>query len=157
MSFVDPTPIQAWSGPPASATPLRDLLGEPHPSVSPDYVVLPRSLVESMPLPWQHQMAALLAELHAAFARAPWPRYQITPTREAPLNGLDEAELAQVGVHADLDDEGDLVYRDARTGAPIPDADERIVQVRCSDPLTAFRVPTPPASPPTWPASQLPP
>lgn len=138
MSFVDPTPIQAWSGPPASATPLADLLGQPRPGVTGDYVVLPRPLAESMPLPWQQQMATLLSQLHAAFSEAPWPRYRIVATREAPLTGLDEAELAQVGVHADLDDDGDLVYRNASTGTPITDAAERTVQVQCTDPLDQY-------------------
>ena len=50
---------------PVSSTPLADQLGQGYPGVDAGYVVLPRSLAEGMSLPWQHQMAALLAQFHA--------------------------------------------------------------------------------------------
>src|SRR5690606_2121879 len=88
------TPIPRHSGPPASNTPLRDYLTGTRPGVDDGYVVLPRSLVESMPLPWQQHMVHLLAEFHQAYGHLTWPVYRVVPSRYERLVDLDEDQLA---------------------------------------------------------------
>ncbi|GGM64512.1 hypothetical protein GCM10012275_38890 [Longimycelium tulufanense] len=142
-------PIPRPSGPPASSTPLRDYLGGARHGVDPGYVVLPRSLAESMPLPWQQQMAHLLAEFHQAYGHLPWPVYRVVPSRYERLVDLDEEQLAEVGCLVEIDSGGDLVYRD-RSGQRIDDPESKQVLVSCLDPIP--RSPggghVPPASPP---------
>lgn len=134
----DPTPIQTRQQPPVSATPLRDYLtAQPLPGVTPDYVVVPRVLAENMPLPWQQQAAHLIEQLHHDHAQAPWPLYRVDPSRRAALTACDEHQLTEVGASVELDDQGELVYRDARTGQLITDPEARLVLVPCPDPLQA--------------------
>ena len=76
MYTSDPIPRPA--GPPASVTPLRDHLARVDLGVDDGYLVLPRSLAEAMPLPWQRQMAYLVSELlelteTALAAEIDWP------------------------------------------------------------------------------------
>ncbi|HEX3780864.1 MAG TPA: hypothetical protein VHX38_14445 [Pseudonocardiaceae bacterium] len=131
-----PDPIPRPAGPPASSTPLRDYLGRPHPGVTPGYAVLPASLVESMPLPWQQQMTHLLAEFHQAFGHLNWPVYRVQPSRYEKLVDLDEDQLAEVGCIVEIDANGELVYRE-RNGRRIEHAEEATVLVSCLDPIPA--------------------
>lgn len=135
MYTSDPIPRPA--GPPASATPLHDHLeraGEGLISDDAGYVVLPRSLVEQMPLSWQQQMAYLLGELHSVCEDLSWPVYQVVPSRTERLVDLDEGQLAEAGFHLEIDGSGELVYRD-RHGIAIADPESREVLVRCLDPI----------------------
>ncbi|SDN57986.1 hypothetical protein [Allokutzneria albata] len=127
-------PIPRPAGPPASSTPLRDYLNGARHGVDPGYAVLPRSLAESMPLPWQQQMAHLMAEFHQAFGHLRWPVYKVVPSRYERLVDLDEDQLAEVGVFAEIDVTGDLVYRE-RTGERIDDPENKRVLVSCLDPI----------------------
>ncbi len=131
-----PDPIPRPAGPPSSSTPLRDYLGQPHPGVTSGYAVLPRSLVESMPLPWQQQMTHLLAEFHHAFGHLNWPVYRVQPSRYEKLVDLDEDQLAEVGCIVEIDADGELVYRE-RNGRRIEHAEEATVLVSCLDPIPA--------------------
>lgn len=131
-----PDPIPRPAGPPASSTPLRDYLGQPHPGVTEGYAVLPRSLVESMPLPWQQQLTHLLAEFHQAFGHLNWPIYRVQPSRYEKLVDLDEDQLAEVGCIVEIDADGELVYRE-RNGRLIPNAEQATVLVSCLDPIPA--------------------
>ena len=72
MTMYTPEPIQPHLRPPASSTPLHDYLNIPHPGVPEGYVVMPRSLVEAMPLPWQQAMVQILAEFHQAYGHLDW-------------------------------------------------------------------------------------
>jgi hypothetical protein len=143
-------PIPRPTGPPASATPLRDFLSDVTLGVNEGYVVLPRSLAESMPLPWQQQMARLIDELHQTYGDLPWPLYQVVPSRTERLVDLDEGQLAEAGYLLEIDAAGELVYRD-RHDAVVPDPQSREVLVSCLDPIP--RCPPPPAGP--GPAPQL--
>jgi hypothetical protein len=131
-----PDPIPRPAGPPASSTPLRDYFAQPHPGVTEGYAVLPRSLVESMPLPWQQQMTHLLAEFHQAFGHLNWPIYRVQPSRYEKLADLDEDQLAEVGCIVEIDANGELVYRE-RNGRRITNAEEATVLVSCLDPIPA--------------------
>ncbi|KHF44022.1 hypothetical protein [Saccharomonospora viridis] len=120
--------------PPASSTPLADQLGEGGPGVTESYVVLPRSLAENMPLPWQQQMASLLAQFHETHGDLSWPTYRVVPSRSERLVDLDEEQLAEVGYFVELDTEGEMVYRD-RTGRRVDDPENTVVLVSCLDPI----------------------
>ncbi|MBO0876788.1 MAG: hypothetical protein J2P19_25720 [Pseudonocardia sp.] len=98
---------------PASATPLRDYVDAPCPGASEDYLVVPRSLAQSMPLRWQQVFTGLLADLHDAYRELEWPEYRVVPSRREPLTDLDEQQLAAAGYVADLDADGGLIFRDA--------------------------------------------
>jgi len=135
--MFNPEPIPRPAGRPASSTPLRDYLaaGE-HPGVTEGYAVLPRSLAEGMPLPWQQQMTHLLAEFHRAFGHLSWPVYKVVPSRYELLVDLDEEQLAEVGCIVEIDADGELVYRE-RTGRRIDDPENTEVLVSCLDPIPA--------------------
>lgn len=129
-----PDPIPRPAGPPASSTPLHDYFTTARPGVDQGYVVLPRSLVESMPLPWQQHMAYLLHEFHQAYGHLNWPIYRVVPSRYERLVDLDEEQLAEVGAMVEIDADGEVVYRE-RSGRVIDRAEERSVLVSCLDPI----------------------
>lgn len=127
-------PISRPARPPASATPLNDYLASVRNGVDPGYVVLPRSLAESMPLPWQQQMARLLYELQQTYGHLPWPVYRVVPSRPERLADLDEDQLAEVGCLVEIDSDGELRYRD-RDGRVIENPEQHEVLVSCLDPM----------------------
>lgn len=119
---------------PASSTPLADQLSTEAPGVSENYVVLPRSLAEDMPLPWQQQLAALLAQFHETHRTLSWPTYRVVPSRPERLVDLDEEQLAEAGYLVELDSDGEMVYRD-RTGRRVENPEETVALVPCLDPI----------------------
>ena len=129
-----PEPIQPHLGRPASSTPVRDYLSTPHPGVPDGYVVLPKALVETMPLPWQQAMTQILAEFHQAYGHLNWPEYRVVPSRRERLVNLDEDQLAEVGYLVEIDADGELVYRE-RSGRRIADPEHTEVLVSCVDPI----------------------
>ncbi len=98
------------------------------------YIVLPRSLVEEMPLPWQQQMVYLINELHETYGDLPWPIYRVVPSRVERLVDLDESQLAEAGYLLEIDASGELVYRD-RNDVVVSDPQSREVLVSCLDPI----------------------
>ncbi|GHF24048.1 hypothetical protein GCM10017786_67870 [Amycolatopsis deserti] len=122
------------SGPPASSTPLSDYLSQGLPGVDEGYVVLPRSLAESMSLPWQQQMAGLLAQFHQTHRSLSWPIYRTVPSRYEKLVDLDEEQLAEVGYLVEIDADGDMVYRE-RSGRKVEEPENTTVLVPCLDPI----------------------
>ncbi|HWM02125.1 MAG TPA: hypothetical protein VNP92_07275 [Actinophytocola sp.] len=134
MTMYTPEPIQPHLGRPASSSPLRDYLGAPHPGSPDGYVVLPKSLVEAMPLPWQQAMVQILAEFHQAYGHLDWPEYRVVPSRRERLVNLDEEQLAEVGYLVEIDVDGELVYRE-RSGRRIENPEETEVLVSCQDPI----------------------
>jgi hypothetical protein len=131
---------------PASSTPLADHLSQGWPGVDSGYVVLPRSLAEGMSLPWQQQMATLLAQFHHENARLAWPIYRVVPSRYEKLIDLDEEQLAEAGYLVEMDTEGEMIYRE-RSGRKIDDPANTTVLVSCLDPIPkpAQRPPAPPS------------
>jgi hypothetical protein len=144
---------------PASSTPLADHLNRGWPGVDPGYVVLPRSIAESMSLPWQQQMAALMAQFHQEHSRLSWPIYRVVPSRYEKLIDLDEEQLAEAGYLVEIDTDGEMVYRE-RSGRKVEDPRSTTVLVSCLDPIprpagrpaqpppVAPEAAAPPASPP---------
>ncbi|NYI87387.1 hypothetical protein HNR02_000710 [Amycolatopsis endophytica] len=121
-------------GPPASSTPLGDYLAQGLPGVDEGYVVLPRSLAESMSLPWQQQLAGLLAQFHQTHRSLNWPVYRTVPSRHEKLTDLDEEQLAEVGYLVEIDADGDMIYRE-RSGRKVEEPENTTVLVPCLDPI----------------------
>lgn len=134
MTMYSQEPRQPHMGRPASSTPLRDYLASPHPGTPDNYVVLPRSLVEAMPLPWQQAMVQIMAEFHQAYGHLDWPEYRVVPSRREKLVNLDEEQLAEVGYLVEIDVDGELVYRE-RTGRRIDNPEDTEVLVSVMDPI----------------------
>jgi len=153
MKFT-PEPIPRPAGRPASSTPLRDYLNSTGQGVDAGYAVVPRSLAESMPLPWQQQFATLLAEFHQAFAHLQWPVYRVVPSRYERLVDLDEEQLAEAGYLMEIDSDGEIVYR-GRNGAPVDNPEQTTALVSVLDPIPSNRharvEPAASAQPPTPP------
>lgn len=42
-----------------------------------NYLVVPRSVLQSMPEDWQHRFTALLGEMSTAFGQLDWPAYDV--------------------------------------------------------------------------------
>lgn len=144
-----PDPIPRPSGPPASSAPLHDYFATQRPGADANYVVLPRSLVEAMPLPWQQHMTYLLSEFHQAFSHVTWPVYRVQPSRHEQLTDLDEEQLAEVGYLVEIDADGEIVYRD-RAGRVVRQPADTTVLVSCLDPIPPPRRATasgPPSGP----------
>ena len=122
-------------GRPVSATPVHDYLAAgPQPGVPEDYVVLPKGLAESMPLPWQQAMVQIMQEFHQAYGHLDWPEYRVVPSRRERLVNLDEEQLAEAGYLVEIDVDGELVYRE-RSGRRIENPEETEVLVSCPDPI----------------------
>jgi hypothetical protein len=134
MTMYTPDPIPPHMGRPASSTPLRDYLATPHPGTPENYVVLPKSLVEAMPLPWQNAMTQILQEFHHAFGHLDWPEYRVVPSRKERLVDLDEEQLAEAGYLAEIDVDGELVYRE-RNGKRVDNPEDTEVLVSVLDPI----------------------
>lgn len=127
-------PSARRSAPPASSTPLADYLSQGWPGVDDGYVVLPRTLAESMPLPWQQQLTRLLTQFHGTHAELSWPTYRVVPSRRERLVDLDEEQLAEAGYLVEIDSDGEMVYRE-RSGRRVPDPENMTVLVSCLDPI----------------------
>lgn len=140
-------PLPRHAGPPASSTPLADHLARGGPGVNEDYVVVPRSLAEQMPLPWQRQMASVLAQFHHTHRQLSWPLYRVLPSRAERLVDLDEEQLAEAGYVVEIDTTGELVYRE-RSGRKVDEPERKRVLVTCLDPVVTVRRQEPPVAPP---------
>lgn len=127
-------PPRRPSGRPASSTPLADHLAHGGPGVDDGYVVLPRSIAESMPLPWQQQLVDLLSQFHEAHQGLSWPLYRVVPSRYEKLADLDEEQLAEAGYLVEIDADGDMVYRE-RSGRKVENPQDTSVLVSCLDPI----------------------
>lgn len=79
-----------------------------------NYLTLPRSLMQSMPVVWQERMVDVLEELHDAYAHIEQAEaYIVEPARECTYSDLGEEDLRRLGVQRSEEDDGDR-YFDAR-------------------------------------------
>lgn len=44
-----------------------------------NYLVVPRSVLQSMPTEWQHRFTALMGEMNEAFGHLDFPSYEVHP------------------------------------------------------------------------------
>jgi len=71
-----------------------------------NYLVLPRTLLQSMPDEWQARFVSVLQELEDAFAHVPQADvYDVTAGKEDLLRDMTESELFAAGVEVTGDDE----------------------------------------------------
>ena len=71
-----------------------------------NYLVLPRTLLQSMSEAWQHQFVGLVNELHDAFEHVKQaPTYQVLAGRTIQLDEMTESELHAAGISVEGDDE----------------------------------------------------
>lgn len=119
--------IPSPQGPPASPPVHRYLAQHPGPAVSADqeYVVLPRHLLAQLPPQLQHNLVQVLDQVQRVMSSASWPVWRVVPSRWAPIDELDERELAEAGVWAEIDGRGVLTYRDSTTGRALSDTETR--------------------------------
>lgn len=153
--FGAPPPLPRQAGNPASSSPLADHLARGWPGVDSNYVVLPRSLAESMSLPWQQQLVNLLGQFHQAHGALSWPAYRVVPSRHERLADLDEDQLAEAGYLVEIDSDGEMVYRE-RNGRKVDDPQQTVVLVPCLDPIARENTPAQPEHAPA-PPEQPPP
>lgn len=85
--------------------PIHDYLGLTYSN----YQVLPRTLMQSMPVEWQERAVAVFEELRAAFQHIEHPEcYEVTAAREVEYSELDPHEMELLGVtRADAPDGDD--------------------------------------------------
>jgi hypothetical protein len=63
-----------------------------------NYLVVPRSVLQSMPEDWQHRFTALMGEMHEAFGHLEWPTYEVlTLKRELHFIGAPYIECPECG------------------------------------------------------------
>lgn len=79
-----------------------------------NHQVLPRTLMQSMPVEWQTRMVACMEELRAAFEHVDQPDgYEVTPGEWTYVNECSDDQLRRAGVTLaqdfEFDDEGEVV------------------------------------------------
>lgn len=90
-----------------------------------NYLVLHRTLLQSMPDAWQNRFVALINEYEHAFAHLSRPEaFDITPGTDCYVNELSDEQLTAVGIerHQVNDDDGEWVrdeYVEVRTGRDV--------------------------------------
>ncbi|MEU3565757.1 hypothetical protein [Kitasatospora sp. NPDC006786] len=80
------------------------------------YLVLPRTLLQSMPAAWQQRLVACLRDLDTAFAHVPQAEaYDVTPGTAHEVGDLTEAQLRAASIHTETGDDpdGEARYRDS--------------------------------------------
>lgn len=100
------------------------------------YLVLHRSLLQSMPGEWQARFVALLEQLRAAFAHVEQTEcYDLIPGTEALVNELTPDQMKKLGITSSLDEltddeyetfDGEVTYYSDREGREM-EGYERVV------------------------------
>ncbi|MFJ5984269.1 hypothetical protein [Lentzea sp. NPDC092896] len=76
-----------------------------------NYLVVPRTLLQSMPGEWQREFVHLLEQLHAAFRYVDQTEcYEVVPGTEAIVNELSTEQRKQLGITCSTDDMTDEQY-----------------------------------------------
>ncbi|MFF0597891.1 hypothetical protein [Streptomyces antibioticus] len=67
-----------------------------------NYLVLHRTLMQSMPIEWQERMVACLEELHAAYGHIEQPeRFKVEAATEHQVSDLTEQQMTRLGITED--------------------------------------------------------
>lgn len=105
QSHTPATPQQAslrrrFPAPPTNPTdgPVHDWFGLSYSN----YLVMHRTLMQSMPTSWQERMVACLEEIHDAFAHLDHPEaFTVQAATEHQVSDLTDAQQKQLGITAD--------------------------------------------------------
>jgi hypothetical protein len=99
-------------------------------------LVLPRVLMQSMPLEWQYRMVECLRHFDTAFAGVERPaEYKVEPVEWTSVDCLNEHELRMYGVTSVANEDNTQWFYD---GDEIEDW-QRVVPVPAPDPLPHYR------------------
>lgn len=102
-----------------------------------NYQILHRSLMQSMPLPWQRQMVALLHQLDAAYEHLDRPdSYIVEPARDSYYNELTPDEMQRLDVTVEERSEGWTYYD--RDGVEHAGSDRVLVPLPGGDPIPHY-------------------
>jgi hypothetical protein len=122
-----------------SATSVAEYLDSGRPGMSADgrYLVLPRIVLEELSRELQGELVGVMTRIHEVSRALPWPQaYRVEAIRCRSLQGLDETGLREIGVTAELDWNGDLIYRDSATGRLFSTTElDRTISASCTDQL----------------------
>lgn len=92
-----------------------------------NYLVLHRTLMQSMPESWQERMVACLDEMYEAFAHVDKPdMFWVQPAKECSYSDLSESDMRRLGIQQD--DDEPLVFIGDDGGEHEPD-DQILVPV----------------------------
>ena len=130
------TPIPGHTGPPASATPIRDTFSRSSKGLSEDarYVVIPGGVLEQLSLPQQQQLAPLLDEIQRLMGLNRTPVYWVTPVGAVPVQYLTEQQRRESGITTGIDANDEITYMYVSTGEKIEDPSGQAVIVTVHDP-----------------------
>lgn len=105
-----------------------------------NYLVLPRVLMQSMPVEWQARMVTCLRQLDQAFDHVEKaPSYKVEPVEWSYLDDLSAAQMTALGIGApDPDDEDDSGNYYDRYGNE-RDTNTACVPVPVREPLPHYR------------------
>ena len=122
-----------------STTPVHDWFGLTYGN----YLVLHRTLLQSMPVAWQRRFIGTIEELEASFRHIEHPPgFKVETARDAHVNDLKPHEMVELGITYEVENEddegfgGDLVYRD-KDGRQLDGGEH--VMVPCPDPIPHYR------------------
>lgn len=117
---VDDEPIHGWFGLSYSS-----------------YLVVPRTLLQSMPADWQAAFVDLLDEMNEALHAVPQAEvYEVIAGTEALVEDLTPAQRAEVGIGCDMDGEGHFTYYD-RLGNELDGQDRAVLPT--GDPVPGYQ------------------
>lgn len=87
-----------------------------------NYLVLPRTLLQSMPAEWQDQFVVLLDQLGTAFQHVPQAEaYDVIPGIERTVADMTKEELSRSGITKEVMGNGDARYFDENWNDQNPD------------------------------------
>lgn len=87
-----------------------------------NYLVLPRTLLQSMPDEWQTKFVALLGEMDEAFQHVPQSEaYDVTPGIERIVSDMTKEELSRSGITKEVLETGDVRFFDENWNDQDPD------------------------------------
>lgn len=70
-----------------------------------NYLVLPRSYMQSMPAAWQHRMVTCLDEMAEAFTHRETTSYKVIPGKWCYLSDIAESDYETLGITLDCEDD----------------------------------------------------
>lgn len=105
-----------------------------------NYLVLHRTLMQSMPVEWQNRMVRCLNELDAAFDHVDKPNaYKVVPGEERYLSELTDQQIRAAGCDVEHGEEFSTYYDDRFTELGEGEASVYRVIMPTSDPLPHYR------------------
>lgn len=104
-----------------------------------NYLVLPRTLLQSMPEEWQHEFVTLLEKFGEAFSHVDQAEaYDVKTGVDRYLNEPSEAELKAIGWTVEHTEEETLYYSPTGDEVTSEDADGYHILIPTADPVPHY-------------------